>query len=111
MQPNPITPHRATRIRGRRWLLFEIDLAREIAWPLCMGRSRDWLMLRARGLDHPVAVEIDSDEANAIARRGAIEVDNQTVAGIARQCRCSKRYMADLLKIMVRESRTDDPGS
>ena len=74
-----------SRIRGRRWLLFNVDLDREIARPLCMGRSRDWLMLRARLLPYPAVVEIDATEATEIARRGVLTIDYTTVAELARQ--------------------------
>ena len=92
-----------SRIRGRRWLLFNVDLDREIAWPLCMGRSRDWLALRARLLPYPAVVEIDAREANSIAHRGIVEIDNTTVAELAGQCRCSKSLMVNTIKAILRE--------
>ena len=93
------------RIRGRRWLLFSIDLKRDIAWPVCMGRSRDWLLLRARGLPNPRAVEIDADEANSIARRGVLEIDNTTVAEIARAAGCSRRLIVAVLRELTAKER------
>ena len=94
---------RGPRIRGRRWLLFNVDLKREIAHPLCMGLSRDWLMLLAHLLNYPAVVEIGADEANSIARRGVVPIDNATIAELARQCRSSKRHMAGTIKAMLRE--------
>ena len=77
-----------TRIRGRRWILFTVDLNRERAWPLCMGRSRDWLKYCGARLAYPAVVEIGADEANSIARKGVLPVDNTTVAEIARAVGC-----------------------
>ena len=105
MDSNKPSPCKSSRIRGRRFVLFTVDLKREIAWPLCMGISRDWLMLRARKLDRPAVVEIDPDEANSIARRGIVEIDNTTVAELAGQCRCSKSLMVNTIKAMLREDK------
>ena len=68
-----------------------------------MGRSRHWLMLRARKLDRPAVVEIDATEATEIARRGVLPIDNTTVAELAGQCRCSKSLMANTIKAILRE--------
>ena len=68
-----------------------------------MGRSRDWLMLRARLLPYPAVVEIDATEATEIARRGVLTIDYTTVAELARQCRCSKTLMRNTVKDILRE--------
>ena len=105
--PGTIAPESAspTRIRGRRWILFKVDLKRERAWPLCMGRSRDWLKFRGARLAYPAVVEIDADEANAIARKGVLPVDNETLAGIARAVGCSRKLMSNILRTMTAEAR------
>ena len=93
------------RIRGRRWLLFAVDLERDSALPLCMGRSRDWLAFRAHKVERPRVVEIDASEANSIARRGVLEIDNTTVAEIARAVGCSRRLVVDVLRALTAEER------
>ena len=94
---------RPSRIRGHRWVLFDVDLKRDAAWPLCMGRSRDWLMLLGRKLDCPSVVQIDAAEANSIARQGALPIDDMTIAALAGQCRVSKSVMAMTVKNILRE--------
>ena len=99
----PPKPNGSTKkIRGRRCLLFAVYLKREIAHPLCMGKSRNWLMLLGRDLSCPAVVEIDATEATEIARRGVLPRDDTTVAELALGCRMSKRHMASVLKIMLR---------
>ena len=107
MQPTPNEPGGSIpKIRGRRHLLFNGDIHRDTVWPLCMGHSRDWLMLLARNLSCPVVIAIDPNEATAIARRGVLPIDDTTIAKLAGECRCSKPYMADLLRTMVREAES-----
>ena len=56
--PERASPNRQKRIRGRRWLLFSVDLEREIARPLCMGKSADWLALRGAKLSRPAVARL-----------------------------------------------------
>ena len=93
------------RIRGRRWLLFAVDLERDSALPLCMGRSRDWLAFRAHKVERPRVVEIDASEANSIARRGVLEIDNTTVSEIARAVGCSRRLIVAVLRELTAKER------
>ena len=95
-----------SRIRGRRWLLFNVDLDREIAWPLCMGRSRDWLAFCGAKLSRPSIVEIDANEANSIARRGALPIDDTTIAEIARAVGCSRKLIVSVLQELTAKERS-----
>ena len=102
-------PHTPTgsskKIRGRRHVLFDIDLANEIAWPLAMGKSADWLRLLGCDLPCPVVEEIDADEANEIARRAILPIDDTTITAIARGARCSRRLIVNTIRQMTREAR------
>ena len=100
-------PRRATsKIRGRRYVLFDVDIESEIARPLAMGKSAAWLMLLGRDLPCPRVVAVDASEATEIARAGVLSVDDTTVAGIARACRMSKRHAQRTLTLMLAEAAT-----
>ena len=103
---------KAVRIRGKRYLLCDLDLDKRTVAPLAMGRSRDLLLIRGCDARCPAVVEIDAAEATEIARCGVLPVDEETIAGIARDRRMSKQTVTRclkkaLLKAQVGRTRSD----
>ena len=93
------------RIRGKRYLLLDLDLETGKVFEVAMGRSRDLLLNQGRNFLCPAVVEIDADETTKFARRGVLPVDNNTIADAANDLGISKRTFTRALKGVLRNGQ------
>ena len=106
MESSKTSQCESSRIRGRRFVLYNVDLEREIAWPVAMAKSRDWLAYCGAKLARPAVIEIDATEATQIARRGVLPLDDTTIAEIARAVGCSRKLIVRVLRELTAKERS-----